>query len=700
MATRVKDWEVPYVWGDGIEITENHIINVLLREANNLIHVNEDRELYVDLQLDDWITPDDDFPVGVTTGKILAEDWWQQSWLILNWKTTSGDYNRLIYANDGNLYIDLWDWVWRLLGEWESPILQCNTKTFWIQDTHDLTNAQAAYDWYISGKNAIIIYRNPSWWYEMFSLSLDLNLWNEHDLAFAWAEEINVWTSQTRVKAPIVQIQAEDWVVTAIFFQYWREYGFIDPSATTYSTPFMATEDYHPATKKYVDNLINNLASQKQDVLTAGTRISIVVDPNTGNTVISADVSGVLTYKGNVSDPSQLPSSGNTVWDCWFSESNDIMYAWDGTQWNAVWSITPSLTQYFNKNTDDSDDIQEWSNKLFVSPSEKADWDAKQDPIIAGNNITIDPDWRTINAVIPPNTTYTEWHGIEIDINNVIKNTLPFEAENVWAMGQFLKRTSTWYAWADIPWGWWWGGWWWGWWWGWSSYSAGYWIKIQNRTITNTLPFDPINEWQFGQILMKTQSGMIWTGGATCNIKFWNIHSQNVASSVLEDIVNWLSNWENWAIINDYDTKDSFISAKTENTAQWIVVTFYGRKRISHVNTRYAYTNVWEQMITITKTEDNISMTIGENPDDSTHTNYISAMPIGYDGKTPFRPTEPYQPATKQYVDEVATGWVQWVITNNQTWTTTVINQEWAGSETEYSRITPQQWVIYNIFPD
>lgn len=61
-------------------------------------------------------------------------------------------------------------------------------------------------------------------------------------------------------------------------------------------------------------------------------------------------------------------------------------------------------------------------------------------------------------------------------------------------------------------------------------------------------------------------------------------------------------------------------------------------------------------MITITKTEDNISMTIGENPDDSTHTNYISAMPIGYDGKAPFRPTEPYQPATKQYVDEVATG--------------------------------------------
>jgi hypothetical protein len=36
--------------------------------------MNEDRELYVDLQLPAGIAPDDEFPVGVTTGEILAED--------------------------------------------------------------------------------------------------------------------------------------------------------------------------------------------------------------------------------------------------------------------------------------------------------------------------------------------------------------------------------------------------------------------------------------------------------------------------------------------------------------------------------------------------------------------------------------------------------------------------------------------------
>jgi len=63
MATRIKDGIIPYTWWIGIEITDNHVINVLLRELNNLIHVNGDRELYVDLQLDDWIAPDDEFPV-------------------------------------------------------------------------------------------------------------------------------------------------------------------------------------------------------------------------------------------------------------------------------------------------------------------------------------------------------------------------------------------------------------------------------------------------------------------------------------------------------------------------------------------------------------------------------------------------------------------------------------------------------------
>jgi hypothetical protein len=39
------------------------VINLLLRAENNLLHVNDDNELYCDLQLENGIAVDDDLPV-------------------------------------------------------------------------------------------------------------------------------------------------------------------------------------------------------------------------------------------------------------------------------------------------------------------------------------------------------------------------------------------------------------------------------------------------------------------------------------------------------------------------------------------------------------------------------------------------------------------------------------------------------------
>ena len=113
MPTRIVEWQIPYSWGTGIGIDTNKVISVLLREENNLIQVNGDNELYTDLQLVSNIKPTDDFPVGVTTWKILQSDWWTQSGLLLNWKTTSGDYARWIYANDWKIYFDNGTGTWK-----------------------------------------------------------------------------------------------------------------------------------------------------------------------------------------------------------------------------------------------------------------------------------------------------------------------------------------------------------------------------------------------------------------------------------------------------------------------------------------------------------------------------------------------------------------------------------------------------------
>lgn len=112
MATRIVEWQLPYTWWTGIEIDANKVIKILLRSENNLIKVTDENELYTDLQLADWIKPTDEFPVGVTVGKVLASDWWWVSGMLLNMKTTSWDYSRWIYGWDWKLYFDNGTWTY------------------------------------------------------------------------------------------------------------------------------------------------------------------------------------------------------------------------------------------------------------------------------------------------------------------------------------------------------------------------------------------------------------------------------------------------------------------------------------------------------------------------------------------------------------------------------------------------------------
>lgn len=118
MTVRIVEWQLPYTAWDGIEITANKVIKLLLRQENNLIMLNDDNEIYTDLQLADWILPTDEFPVWVTVGRVNSADGWYMSWTMLNFKTTSWDYGRWIYWTDDHIYYDTWTWTWRQVYTW------------------------------------------------------------------------------------------------------------------------------------------------------------------------------------------------------------------------------------------------------------------------------------------------------------------------------------------------------------------------------------------------------------------------------------------------------------------------------------------------------------------------------------------------------------------------------------------------------
>ena len=112
MAVKLTEWEKTVSWGTGIEVTANKVINLLLRSEDNLIWV-DDNEIYVDLQLEDWLTTSDTLPVWVTTGRVLQADWWVATGTMLCFKTTSWDYVTRIYGDDGKLYIDNGTWTFK-----------------------------------------------------------------------------------------------------------------------------------------------------------------------------------------------------------------------------------------------------------------------------------------------------------------------------------------------------------------------------------------------------------------------------------------------------------------------------------------------------------------------------------------------------------------------------------------------------------
>lgn len=109
MTVRAVEGKKPYTWWIAIEITEDKVINLRLRDENNLIiYDSGDNEIYVDLQLPDWIKPTDAFPVWITTGRVLVADGWDTTGTLICAKTTSGDNIKVFYADDWKLWIDNW----------------------------------------------------------------------------------------------------------------------------------------------------------------------------------------------------------------------------------------------------------------------------------------------------------------------------------------------------------------------------------------------------------------------------------------------------------------------------------------------------------------------------------------------------------------------------------------------------------------
>ena len=159
----------------------------------------------------------------------------------------------------------------------------------------------------------------------------------------------------------------------------------------------------------------------------------------------------------------------------------------------------------------------------------------------------------------------------------------------------------------------------------------------------------------------------------------WENHSAilkpDVLTASLGIHVFWYNNTTSG--VSNYHFPWIYDTTETTTTANWQFTTEYNPDFVIHYD--------WEHFTCELAYEKRVW-------------NYLTVENSWY--TTPYMPTASYQPATKAYVDAVAAGSVQVpAITNNTTWTTLTLQQEWVGTQAQYNQITPINWVIYNIIP-
>ena len=198
----------------------------------------------------------------------------------VEWQLWYDTTNDVLKSYDGT--------TWNIVG-WNSADL--NTKTFpisWTTWATALAEAQAAYDWYVAGKNPIIIYGGQAYIQSYSSTPLTA-------LSFSTARLVRTnYSWYSRAEKIWLSISANNWTVTWINTSSTSFY-YIDTNQA-YTWDFSPTQTYHPATKKYVDD----------------------------------------TVWWAISRWTTAPSSP-TEWMLWYDTTNDELKVYDWTTWNVTW---------------------------------------------------------------------------------------------------------------------------------------------------------------------------------------------------------------------------------------------------------------------------------------------------------------------------------------------------------------------------
>lgn len=425
MTVRLYEWDKTETGWAWIEITDNKVVNLKLREEDNLIKINDDDEAYVDLQLEDWITPSDDMPVWVDTGRILQGDWWLATWTILVAKTTSWDELSFFFADDWKLYTDNWTGTFKQIYlKWDvDALFQALATVAHTGDYDDLINKPVL--WTAASKdvgtnpwNVPVIWSNwkldgnivPSVW--VMNVYTVATLWDLTTLSQAVQWDIGVVTNDNKtyilsadpysVLSNWVELRFPTWAVSSVNWQTWAV------TLTTFDINEAWDSLYCTTAEKTAWN--NKLdASDVSTVALTGSFSDLTWTPVVDSTLSTSSTNAIQNW------------AVATAVDSINSDISDLQTAigWaSGDISDIQWDITTielnitNLTTTVNGLVSDSAFSSAWDWDTTHAPSKNAVYDEmekKQDTLVSWTNI------KTIN------NESLLWSG-NIDITSIVLN--------------------------------------------------------------------------------------------------------------------------------------------------------------------------------------------------------------------------------------------------------------------------------------
>lgn len=398
MTTRIVEWKLPYTWGTAIEIDENKVISLRLRDENNLIiYDGWDNEIFVDLQLDDEITPTSAFPVGITTGRVVVDNWWDKAGTIICAKTTSWDNIKLLYADEWTLWIDNGTGTFKqIYFKWDvDTIVQAiytyiddnaNTKTFFItwSSTQRKEKLWEAISYILSWKNALVnIWGTTYTWIDFTPWDVELGLDDIYTFSSAvnsstgkyWELKVNVVYTNPHSSTVRTYTDTEHsvwgWWWSDIEYVTQAEYEALPSSKLTDNkhyfiyeeevwptppfTPWVNTVAYYPLTADLNDNSWNNRNLTASDVSKItfwayggvncayfDTAHALYTWPSSLITNSAFTMSVWFKYNTSSFDVVCVWSSNN-VWNIEIAKNKAVYYAWSSNWWE-VWISTTADT--------------------------------------------------------------------------------------------------------------------------------------------------------------------------------------------------------------------------------------------------------------------------------------------------------------------------------------------------------------------